>query len=139
MDINLKGAYFSCLEATRQLIKQGRGGVIINVASQSSFRPDINLSVYNIAKAGMIMLTKNLAIDLAQYNIRVNAICPGATLTPGQKDNIKWLEQDFLPRIPLGRLAHPDDIANTALFLASPISSYITGTHILCDGGCALT
>jgi NAD(P)-dependent dehydrogenase (short-subunit alcohol dehydrogenase family) len=139
MDVNLKGAYFSCLEATRQLVKQERGGVIINVASQSSFVPEVNNSVYNIAKAGMIMLTKNLALDLARYNIRVNAICPGATLTPGQKDNIKWLKQDFLPRTPLGRLAQPDDIANTALFLASPISSHITGTYILCDGGYSLT
>jgi len=140
MNVNLKSAFFSCLEASRQMIKQKRGGVIINMSSQCAFHPDKDvLAVYNIAKAGTIMLTKNLALELAQYDIRVNAICPGATITPGTAKFLEWFKKDFLPRIPLRRFAEPEDIADIALFLASPGSEYITGTHILSDGGWALS
>jgi 3-oxoacyl-[acyl-carrier protein] reductase len=137
--VNLKGVFWGCKYATPIMKKQG-GGVIINTASIAGVRARPGLNVYCASKGGVIMLTKALAIELAPYKIRVNAINPVATDTPmlpgfiGDRD-LEEGREAFIATIPLGRLAMPEDIANAALYLASDESSMLTGACIDVDGG----
>ena len=135
MNVNLKGPFLLSQLAARVMKEQGSGS-IINIASIAGIRPDA-LSIYAVTKAGLIMLTKVMAKEWGQYNIRVNAIAPGL---------IKTRLSEALWRVPaaakeaenetsLGRLGVPEDIAGVALLLASDASSYITGETILMDGG----
>jgi len=117
---------------------QGKGA-IINTASVSGTAGDYGLSSYNAAKAGVINLTRSAAIENAQYNIRVNCVCPGAINTraaqilgPGREDEFRRLQATVHP---LGRMGEPEEIANTVLFLASDEASFITGEAIVVDGG----
>jgi len=136
IDTHLRGTYLCCQAVVENMIKQKEGN-IINLSSIMALRGSSFVISYGSAKAGIIMLTKGLAFDLGQYKIRVNAIAPGYTRT----DMIKrtWSDPERLrrseERIPLGRLAQPEEIANVALFLASNVSSYITGQTIVVDGG----
>jgi 3-oxoacyl-[acyl-carrier protein] reductase len=113
------------------------GGVVLNTASTAGIRPRTGLSAYCASKGGMITLTKQLAHELADDGIRVNAICPVATdtdmLPQFTADDLRL--EDILDTIPLGRLAEPDDIAEAAVFLASDAASMITGTALEVDGG----
>lgn len=136
IDIDLKG-YFLCSQAVgRKMVEQKRGN-IINIASRGAFKPAKNSGAYDIAKAGVVMLTRILAVELAEHNIRVNAIAPGPTKT--KFNEAVWSNPDILKAreasIPLGRWGEPRDIAGSALFLASEFSSFITGYTILVDGG----
>ena len=137
--VNLKGIFLGCKYATPIMKKQG-SGVIINTASIAGVRARPGLNVYCASKGGVILLTKALAIELAPYNIRVNAINPVATDTPmllgfiGDRD-LEEGRKAFIATIPLGRLAIPEDIANAALYLASDEASMLTGTCIDVDGG----
>ena len=137
--VNVKSVYLSTIAAVPKLEKRG-GGSIINIASTAGVRPRPGLTWYNGSKGAVITLTKSLAAELAPRNIRVNAINPvmGETglLTefmglPDTPEN----RAKFLAGIPLGRLSRPHDIANAALFLADPASSFITGAAIEVDGG----
>jgi 3-oxoacyl-[acyl-carrier protein] reductase len=137
--VNVKSIYLSTLAAVPRLEKRG-GGVIINIASTAGVRPRPGLTWYNGSKGAVITLTKSMAVELAPKNIRVNAINPvmGETglLTqfmgmPDTPEN----RAKFLATIPLGRLSRPHDIANAALFLAEPASSFITGAALEVDGG----
>ena len=117
---------------------QGKGA-IINTASVSGTAGDYGLSSYNAAKAGVINLTRSAAIENAQYNIRVNCVCPGAINTraaqilgPGREDEFRRLQAAVHP---LGRMGEPEEIATTVLFLASDEASFITGEAIVVDGG----
>ena len=117
---------------------QGKG-VIVNTASVSGTAGDYGLSSYNAAKAGVINLTRSAAIENAQYNIRVNCVCPGAINTraaqilgPGRENEFRRLQAAVHP---LGRMGEPEEIANTVLFLASDEASFITGEAIVVDGG----
>ena len=113
------------------------GGSIINVASVNGIRPEVGSGVYAISKAGVIMLTKILAQEWGQYNIRVNAIAPGLIKT--RFSEVLW--SDSAARevnedsIALGRIGEAEEIAGAALFLASEASSYMTGQSIIMDGG----
>lgn len=135
-DINLKSAFLGAKHAVPHMRKQG-GGVILNTASTAGIRPRTGLSAYSASKGGMITLTKQLAYELAEDDIRVNAICPVATDT----DMLPKFTGDDLSvegiadTIPLGRLAEPDDAANAAVFLASEKAAMITGTALEVDGG----
>lgn len=137
--VNLKGIFLGCKYATPVMKKQG-GGVIINTASIAGLRARPGLNVYCASKGGAIVLTQAVAIELAPYNIRVNAINPVATDTPmlsgfiGDKD-LEEGRKAFIATIPLGRLAMPEDIAYAALYLASDESSMVTGACINVDGG----
>ncbi len=137
--VNVKSIYLSTLAAVPRLEKRG-GGVIINIASTAGVRPRPGLTWYNGSKGAVITLTKSLAVELAPLNIRVNAINPvmGETglLTQfmGMADTPENRAK-FLGTIPLGRLSRPHDIANAALFLAEPASSFITGVALEVDGG----
>jgi 3-oxoacyl-[acyl-carrier protein] reductase len=138
VDTNLKG-YHLCSQVVAKIMVKQKGGTIINMASIGSLRPSKSLgwAVYNVTKAGVVMLTKQLALELASHRIRVNAIAPA----PVRTDMVQelWTNSEVLERysasVPLGRIAEPDEIAHTAEFLASDASSYITGHTIVVDGG----
>jgi NAD(P)-dependent dehydrogenase (short-subunit alcohol dehydrogenase family) len=136
INVNLKGTYLCCHAVGRIMVKQ-KSGSIINLSSQVGLNASPGLGAYAISKAGIIMLTQQLALELARYNIRVNALAPGVVKTDFNKD--LWKEpkaaKQIADSIPLGRLAEPDDIVGSVLFLASEDSSYITGTVIRIDGG----
>ncbi len=136
MAVNLKSVFFSCLATARQMIKQGKGK-IINIASLTAVIGIANISIYGASKGGVAQLTKALAVEWAPYNINVNAILPGyykTELTEAlfkNEEKLKWLHS----RIPMGRTGIPEDLAGTAVFLASEASDYITGHIIPVDGG----
>lgn len=135
MNLNLKGLFFLSQAVARLMREQG-GGNIINVASVAGITPDI-LPVYSISKAGVIMATKVMAQQWAQYNIRVNAIAPGLTRTKFSQalwDNPDIL-QGAMTMTPLRRVAEPDEMVGAAAFLASAASSYVTGHVLVVDGG----
>jgi 2-deoxy-D-gluconate 3-dehydrogenase len=150
LDVNLKGAFFAAQAAARQMIAEGHGGRIVNVSSVDALRPTGNLAAYGASKAGLVALTRSLALEWAQYGILVNAIVPGEIVTPGTEAAGAELAQQggvpvadmrspaFLARIPLGRLGEPDDVAKVALFLASGLADYLTGSAIVVDGGYTL-
>ncbi len=136
MNINLKGYFLCCQAVGKKMVERNKGN-IINMASIAGFRLSASGGVYNIGKAGVIMLTQLLAMQLAKYHVRVNAIAPGMTITPmteavlGNPETRKRWE-NF---IPLGHVGEPNDIANAALFLASEASRHITGHIMIVDGG----
>jgi glucose 1-dehydrogenase len=135
IDVNLRGAYFlSCRAASRM---RPKGGAIINISSVHDVEPLRDRAVYSISKGGLMMLTKSLALELAEYNIRVNAISPGAILTDMNRASLSNSanRNRLLARIPLQRIGEPEEIGGAAIFLASAESSYVTGTTIYVDGG----
>ena len=149
--INLKGVFLCTKYVSEQMIKQGRGGKIINITSIDALHPSsVGLAHYDASKHGVWGFTKNVALELAPHKIWVNAIAPGGIATPGvanlQKsmsvpqgvDMSKMLET-FLAKIPMRRMGEPDDIGKVALFLASDMSSYMTGSQIVVDGGVLLS
>jgi 3-oxoacyl-[acyl-carrier protein] reductase len=135
-DINLKSAFLGAKYAVPHMRENG-GGVVINTASTSGIRPRTGLSAYAASKGGMITLTKQLAHELAEDGIRVNAVCPVATDTDmlpefsGEDLSVEGM----LDTIPLGRLAEPKDIAHAVAFLASDEAEMVTGTALEVDGG----
>jgi NAD(P)-dependent dehydrogenase (short-subunit alcohol dehydrogenase family) len=141
MDTNLKGYYVCSRAAGRRMIEQKRGN-IISMASVASFRAGEFSGVYNVTKAGVVMLTRVLAKYLGSHNIRVNAIAPSLVPTdlyPSWLAQGLWKDPDGLARLEastaLGRLPTAEEISNVALFFASDASSFITGHTILVDGG----
>ncbi len=137
MAINLKGPFFVTKHGIPHLIRSG-GGSIINVGSVSALCGfTVAQDAYTSAKGALISLTKSLAVQFARHNIRCNIIHPGIIETPMQAPYLKdpKKRKSFEDSIPLGRIAHPREIANVALFLASDESSYVTGAEIVADGG----
>lgn len=148
IDLNLVSMLAATSAAVPVMIKGGRGGAIINVASIEAFRAAPGYAVYAACKAGMVNFTRSLALELAEYDIRVNAIAPDYTETPGLRGNLKgpvdpatWIVptaahiEATARRIPLGRIGRPDEVGKAAVFLASGMSDYITGTTLHVDGG----
>jgi NAD(P)-dependent dehydrogenase (short-subunit alcohol dehydrogenase family) len=139
LDINLKGYFFCAQACAKEMIKQ-KSGVIINIASVAMGQQGIGfagLVHYCASKGGIVAMTEALAAELAPYNIRVNAIAPGAIDTPmadASKMDSAALKAT-LSKIPLQRMGKPEEIASTVLFLASDASSYITGATVVVDGG----
>jgi NAD(P)-dependent dehydrogenase (short-subunit alcohol dehydrogenase family) len=136
LDTNLKSIFRVCKAVVPHMEAQG-GGKIINIVSIAGMRPSPGMGIYGISKAGAIMLTQTLAMELGPANIQVNAIAPGLIKT--QFSQALWqtepLATAILNRIPLGRFGEPEDVAGLALFLASPASDYISGAVFLVDGG----
>ncbi len=136
IDINLKGTYLCCQAAGKAMIGQKRGS-IINLSSQVGLTPGAGAGAYPISKAGIIMLTRQIALELAPHNIRVNALAPGIVKTDFNAPF--WKEPEMEKRtasmVPLRRLAEPEDIAQAALFLASDSAGYITGEVLCVNGG----
>lgn len=133
IDINLKGTFLCAQAALNPMIKQNSGR-IINTASIGALG-NIGQANYSASKAGVIGLTKTLALEGARYNITVNCVSPGATNTPMTKKLPPEIAQKIKDKIPLKRFAEPNEIADIHLFLASDESSYITGQVIFVDGG----
>ena len=136
MAVNLKGAFLCCKHAGKQMIQSG-GGSIINIASTAGITGVVRAPAYCASKAGIILLTKSLALEWARYQIRVNAIAPHyleTELTKGLRASEK-VYSGLVKQIPMRRFANPAEIVGTVLFLASPASSYTTGTVTVADGG----
>lgn len=141
LQVNLVGVFAAMQAAAKQMIAQGRGGKIINVSSIDALHPSsVGLAHYDASKHGVWGLTKNVALELAEHGIAVNALAPGAIATPGagagsvDPDLLRQTEE----RIPMHRMGSPDDMGRVALFLASDLSSYLTGSQIVADGGMLL-
>lgn len=110
-------------------------GCVVNTASVSGLGGDLGMGGYNAAKAGLINLTRTMAIELGGRGVRVNAVAPGGILHAGSAPALHAVEGDYLARVPLGRYASPDEIASAIAFLASDDASYITGHCLVVDGG----
>jgi 2-deoxy-D-gluconate 3-dehydrogenase len=139
--VNLFSVFTSMQAAAKQMIAQGHGGKIINVSSIDALHPSmVGLAHYDASKHGVWGLTKNVALELAEHGIAVNALAPGAIATPGASGGT--VDQDMLreteARIPMHRMGVPDDMGRVALFLACGLSSYLTGSQIVADGGMLL-
>ncbi|MFC2022041.1 SDR family NAD(P)-dependent oxidoreductase [Chloroflexota bacterium] len=138
IDTNLKGTYLCCQAVGRVMVERKKGN-IINMASFAAMKATVGRGVYAASKAGMVMLTRVLAMELASSNIRVNAIAPSQVRTeftrPLWSDPESEYFKQYMARVPMGRIAEVNEIAGVALFLASDASSYITGQTIGVDGG----
>jgi NAD(P)-dependent dehydrogenase (short-subunit alcohol dehydrogenase family) len=132
--VNLTGVFLCCQAAAHQMVKQG-GGRIITTASINGFRGVENLVGYNAAKAGVIELTKTMAVELARHHIAVNAIAPAQIDTRLTRSLPEEARQRRVERIPMGRFGEADEVARAALFLASDDAGYITGHTLAVDGG----
>lgn len=134
MQLNLAGSFFLTQAAAKQMKAQETGGSILLMSSVVGHQAHKNLAAYAITKAGLEMLAKNLVIELSPYNINVNAIAPGATLTERTLED-KEYTNTWSRITPLGKPATTNDIANAALFLVHPDSKHITGQSLIIDGG----
>lgn len=136
MGVDMNGPFLCSVMAGKEMIKR-KGGVIINIASNSGQAPISLGNAYSVAKAGIIMLTRLMALEWGKYNIRVNSISPGFIRTPLTES--AYADPEHARRraeiVPLKRIGTPEDVANLALFLASEESSYIHGEDIVIDGG----
>jgi len=145
MNLNMKGLYFISQRVARVMKAQG-GGKIINIASIDGFHPERTVSIYSISKAGVRMITKAFASELAEFNIQVNTIAPGPIHTKMMDSH--WV--DFSPEeakkakaeaesiMPMKRIGDPDDIVGAAIYFASDASNYTTGTEVVIDGAVLL-
>jgi dihydroanticapsin dehydrogenase len=140
LDTNLKGVFLVSRYALRYLIEQ-KNGVVVNVASQLGIVGSERWGAYCASKAGVILLTKVIALEYAKYNIRANCVCPGSIYTPlverelGLERDPKLAKEIMISQHPIGRLGTPEEIAQAVLFLASSRSSFVTGTALVADGG----
>ena len=133
--VNLTGVFLCCQAAARQMVTQGGGGRIITTASINGFRGVENLVGYNAAKAGVIEMTRTMAVELAQHRIAVNAIAPAQIDTRLTRSLPETARQRRVERNPMGRFGEPEEVARVALFLASDDASYVTGHTLAVDGG----
>ncbi|MBI4158141.1 MAG: SDR family oxidoreductase [Candidatus Yanofskybacteria bacterium] len=146
ISVNLRSVFLFTKAVSEVMIKQDMGGKIINITSVDALHPSsVGLAVYDASKHGLWGFTKNTALELAPYNIQVNAIAPGGITTPGTgagqsiTSEMELIQKKFLEKIPMKRMGNPDDIGKVALFLASDLSSYMTGSQIVVDGGVLLS
>jgi NAD(P)-dependent dehydrogenase (short-subunit alcohol dehydrogenase family) len=139
IDVNLKGTFLGCKHAIRHFLKKGRG-VILNTSSIGGILPTPQRPAYNSAKAGVILLTKNIALEYGKRNIRANVICPGIVYTKmtallRERPDLEELARKLSA---LHRVARPEEIARAALFLVCDDASFITGISLIVDGGMSL-
>lgn len=137
--VNLKGPFLCSQAAAKEMIKR-KQGAIINISSIHEDIVFLNHADYAASKGGLRMLMRNIAVELAPHNIRVNNICPGAIETPINKATLESgnLMKELLAEIPLDRLGKPDDIADLAVYLASDAAQYVTGASIRIDGAMSI-
>jgi glucose 1-dehydrogenase len=140
-DVDLRGAFLLGQAAARAMVADGVAGRVVNVTSIHDLRPRTGKVPYDTAKAGLWMLTRDMALELADEGIRVNCVAPGAVATPMNDD---WLDDpeavaEVEAGVPLGRLATPEDVAAAVSFLVSGEAAYLTGVRIPVDGGRSLS
>jgi NAD(P)-dependent dehydrogenase (short-subunit alcohol dehydrogenase family) len=138
LDVNLSGTFFMSQHMGRQLIAAGRPGCIVSISSTFGVTGFPERSTYGIAKAGIIQMTRMLAIEWAEHGIRVNAVAPGTVETPQRAAGFAAepaRRQAMIDRVPLKRFGTPEDVGSLICYLASPQASYITGQTVLLDGG----
>jgi 3-oxoacyl-[acyl-carrier protein] reductase len=136
MNVDLKGT-FLMTQAVVPHFREKRSGVIVNMASTNGLAGEIYYSHYNAAKAGIVLLTKTLALELGPHGIRVNCVCPGYIVTESTKamDSEEFVNNYIHNKIPLRRTGTPEDVAGVIAFLASDDASFVHGDAILVDGG----
>ncbi|MEO8569111.1 MAG: SDR family oxidoreductase [Ginsengibacter sp.] len=134
LQVNLGGTFFLAQAAARQMRLQKTGGSLLFTSSVTGHQAHKNLAVYGMSKAALEMLAKNLVIEVSEYNINVNTIAPGATLTERTLSDDEY-EKVWSRITPMGRPANVSDIANAALFLVSESARHITGQSLIIDGG----
>jgi len=144
LGVNLVGTIRLARAVTMSMIEQGRRGAIVNIASIDGVTPSApGFVAYCASKGGVVTATRSLAVELAPHGIRANSISPGTVFTEGVRAGLAVVPEDqhgavldmLAARVPLGRLAQPDDIATVAVFLASDASSFVTGANLMVDGG----
>lgn len=135
LNINLKSVFMFTQAAAQQMVEAQKPGAIVNISSLSAINPVPGHCHYTAAKAGVMMFTKTAALELGPRGIRVNAVGPGLINSPVLADN--WPEgvASWMSKVPLGRIGEPEDIADACLFLASEAARFITGQHLLVEGG----
>ncbi|KAG0442668.1 hypothetical protein HPB47_015644, partial [Ixodes persulcatus] len=132
------GTFLMTQAAVRDMVTGGVEGVVVNVSSLAAKTGTRGQCSYVASKAGIVGLTKTVALDLANKGIRCNAVLPGLTETPATRFLPGQEKQKFLAQIPLGRSAQPREVAEVVAFLCSPESSYVTGAAVEVSGGCSL-
>jgi NAD(P)-dependent dehydrogenase (short-subunit alcohol dehydrogenase family) len=138
MSLNLRAGYFLIQAFAERLVREKRSGSVVLVASTNGLQAEPDSSAYDTSKGGLVMLTRTLALALAEHGIRVNAIAPGLIQTPLSRDWLAsrpGLEAHYKKSIPLKRIGTPQDCAGAAVFLASEAAAYITGHVLVIDGG----
>lgn len=150
MSVNTLSVFLFCKRVAADMIAAGKPGRIINITSIDAVHPSmVGLAHYDASKHAVWGFTKNIARELSEYNITVNALAPGGIATPGvaamspsqpgvDPAIIKQAQAQFLAKIPMHRMGDPDEIARVALFMASDLSSYMTGSQVIVDGGALL-
>jgi NAD(P)-dependent dehydrogenase (short-subunit alcohol dehydrogenase family) len=137
VDTNLTSVYRCSKHALPEIKKRG-GGAIVNVSSTAGVLAENRCAAYSASKGGVVLLTRNMAMDYARHDIRVNAVCPGGTMTPrirGYLEKAPGHEEMISSLVPMKRFARPEEIAKPAVFLASDDASFITGAALVVDGG----
>jgi NAD(P)-dependent dehydrogenase (short-subunit alcohol dehydrogenase family) len=141
LDVNVVGTALVSRFAVEAMKRSG-GGAIVNLGSISSFIAQPQFVTYSATKAALVQMTRNMALDLAQFGIRVNCVCPGTILTRASQDHMERVGmtlEEFVaeegPKHLLGRVGNPREVAYAILFLASDEASFITGAHLMVDGG----
>ncbi len=136
LEVNLRGCFLVATEAARRLVAAKRGGSIINIASIGGLRILQGVAGYTASKAGLVQLTRQMAVELARYGIRVNALCPGYVATPINAEFFaSEAGQAVVRRVPQRRLGTPEDLTGPLLLLASPAGAHMTGAALVVDGG----
>lgn len=134
--INLQGTFLCCRAVARHMVEAGRKGALITIASGAATRASASISAYAATKGGVLSFTRAIAVDLAPYGIRANAICPGPVATElVDKAHSPQMRKAFEATVAMHRYAKPAEIAGAAVFLASDEASYITGADLAVDGG----
>ena len=137
LEVNLLGAFVVARAVARRLIAEGRPGAVVNITSMNGVAAGPNAGAYGASKAGIALLTSQMAIEWGGHGIRVNAVAPGlidgGMSAPIYADAVTRAARES--KVPLGRLGHPSDIADVVLFLASDAAAYVTGQNIVVDGG----
>ena len=135
--VNLGGIFLVAQAVARHMIARGRGGAIVNMSSTNGLVGEALYAHYNASKGGVLTLTKTMAIELGQYGIRVNALCPGYILTPLTEslDDPAFVAAYVREKIPLGRAGKAADVAAAYAFLASDEAAFIHGAELVIDGG----